>query len=378
MENHHDAPQAQELFHGKPLVSAANSPLELNIPYVVKGLLYAEEISLLVGPPNIGKSSVVASIAASVSTGRALGEMRVKRAAVLYVAAEDPRGIRARAYGFFKTHAADIAHFDIYGWPVDLSNAQQMGKFTDAAKKYAEARTAERMLIVFDTLNLCIGDSDENNAGDMSRVITNARKLAKHTGAHVMFVHHTALADETRARGSSAMHGNVDTHLILRKVQDQGEDAFLFLTAKKVRSEKKGNPLVFKLDSFEVGTDGDGDVVTVPIALLTQPTSSLLARVKEAPKHGSEADGRAVEVLRVLTVLRAKSATSFHDAKVLAGMVGEAFETVRANPDSLRKAVRRAIDTLIGAGKAETDDKGGYRAVHSAAPQPERQHKTLH
>jgi hypothetical protein len=378
LENHYDTQEAQPLFLGKQLVSAANDPLDLNPPYVVKGLLYSREISLLVGPPNIGKSSVVSCIAASISAGRAFGELRVKRAAVLYVAAEDPRGIRARAYGFFQNHAADIVHFDIYGFPVDLSNAQQMAQFTDAAKQYAVGRNAERFLIVFDTLNLCIGDSDENNAGDMSRVITNTRRLAEHTDAHVMIVHHTAIADDSRARGSSAMHGNVDTHLILRKVEDKGEGAFLFLTQKKVRSAKKGNPLVYQIDSFEVGTDDDGDVFTVPIALHTEPTSSLLARAKEAPKPGGEAEARAMEVMRVLAVLRSKVPSAYHQPRVLYGMVGEGFEAIRANSDTLRKAVRRALDALLASAKVETDGNGGYRAALSADQKAGPQGKALH
>jgi hypothetical protein len=59
-------------------------------------------------------------------------------------------------------------------------------------------------------------------------------------------------------------------------------------------------------------------------------------------------------------------------------MVGEGFEGVRSNSDSLRKAVKRALDALIGAGKVETDDNGGYRAAHSAKPQPKPEEKTVH
>jgi hypothetical protein len=107
-------------------------------------------------------------------------------------------------------------------------------------------------------------------------------------------------------------------------------------------------------------------------------TSSLLAKVNEAVKPGGEGEGRIKEVSRVLRALRAKDPATFHEARTLYGMVGEGFEGVRSNSDSLRKAVRRALDALIDAGKAETDGSGGYRAANSANPQPKPEDKILH
>ncbi len=59
-------------------------------------------------------------------------------------------------------------------------------------------------------------------------------------------------------------------------------------------------------------------------------------------------------------------------------MVGEGFEGVRSNSDSLRKAVKRALEALISAGKAETDGNGGYRAANSSTRKSEAEDKTLH
>jgi hypothetical protein len=378
LENHHDAPQAQPHFLGKPLLSVAKFRPEINRPYLAKNLLLEAQVSLLVGPPNIGKSSVVAALAASISAGRALGQIAVKRAAVLYVAAEDPNGIAERGYGFFLNHAADISHFEIHGSPVDLTDEAEMKRFAGEAAIFARQRMAERMLIVFDTLNLCIGDGDENSSRDMSRVIGHAQRLARMTRAHVMIVHHTSLADNGRPRGSSAMHGNIDTMLVLRKVDGQGDSSFVLLSQEKQRSVPKGKPILFEIGSFFIGVDDEGERITVPIARPAEMTSSLLAKVNEAAKPGGEGEGRIKEVSRVLLALRAKDPDTFHEARTLCGMVGEGFEGVRSNPDSLRKAVKRALDALISAGKAETDGSGGYRARTSADPLPEPEDKTLH
>lgn len=378
MENHHNAPETQPLFLGKPLLSVAKFRPEINRPYLAKNLLLENQVSLLVGPPNIGKSSVVAALAARISTGRALGPIAVKRASVLYVAAEDPNGIAERGYGFFQNHAADIAEFEIFGSPVDLTDEGAMKRFADEAVLFIRQRRAERLLIVFDTLNLCIGDGDENSSRDMSRVIGHAQRLARMTRAHVMIVHHTSLADNGRPRGSSAMHGNIDTMLVLRKVDDQGDSSFVLLYQEKQRSVPKGKPILFEIGSFCIGVDDEGERITVPIARPAEMTSSLLAKVNEGVKPGGEGEARIREVSRVLLALRAKGPAKYHAARTLCGMVGEGFEGVRSNPDSLRKAVRRALDALVGAGKAETDGIGGYRASNSHSPQPEAEDKTLH
>lgn len=378
MENHHNAPEAQEYLFGQPLICATTFRPVINRPYLAKNLLLEKQVSLLVGPPNIGKSSVVGAIAACISTGRALGGMPVKRAAILYIAAEDPYGICERTYGYFQNHAGNIADFMVHGWPVDMSDEKVMKELAVEAVKFRERRAAERLMIVFDTLNLCIGDSDENSAKDMGRVIGHAQRLARYTGAHVMIVHHTSVADSGRPRGSSAVLGNIDTMLVLRKAEGSAHEALTLLVQEKQRSMEKGKPLLFEIGSLFIAKDDEGDRVTVPIARPAELTSSLLAKVSKTAKQGAEGEARTAEVSRVLLALRAKDSATFHEARVLSGMVGEAFEAVRSNPDSLRKAVKRALDALIGAGKAETDSSGGYRAAHSANAQPELEDKTLH
>lgn len=370
MQSQSLAPTAPGLFLGQPLLSATAFKINLNRNYLAKGLLLASQVSILVGPPNTGKSSVVACLAASISMGRAVGDTRVKRAAVLYVAAEDPNGIAERAYGFFQTDPTDLAHFYIHGFPVNLADEDEMKAFCTEARRLRRDVGAERLLIVFDTLNLCIGDGDENSARDMSRVIGNAQRLARATRAHVMIVHHTSAADAGRPRGSTAMHGNADTLLVLRRAEGEQGESLVLLTQEKQRSVQKGKPLVFSIAGLEVGEDEDGETITVPIARPSVSSSTLLPKVKEGRSGSSDGEARAAEMWRILTELRLKAPGQFYDAKNLGGMAGETFDALRANPDSLRKAVRRALDSLTGEGKVEAGE-GGFRAV-PAAPPPNR------
>lgn len=367
MQSQSLAPPEPGLFLGQRLLSAPAFKINLNRNYLAKGLLLASQVSILVGPPNTGKSSVVACLAASISMGRAVGETRVKRAAVLYVAAEDPNGIAERAYGYFQTEPTNLAHFYIHGFPVNLADEAEMKAFCGEARRLRREVDVANLLIVFDTLNLCIGDGDENSARDMSRVIGNAQRLARATRAHVMIVHHTSAADAGRPRGSTAMHGNADTLLVLRRAEGEQGESLVLLTQEKQRSVQKGKPLVFSITGLEVGEDEDGETITVPIARPSVSSSSLLPKVKEGRSSNSDGEARASEMWRILTELRLKAPGQFYDTKSLGGMAGESFEGLRTNPDSLRKAVRRALDTLTSEGKVEVGE-GGFRAALAGPP----------
>ncbi|RGP36866.1 AAA family ATPase [Pseudotabrizicola alkalilacus] len=363
-----DASTDEKTFLGVKLLSALHFELKLNRPYIVKNLLYEKQVSILAGPSNTGKSSIVVSIAAHVAMAHAFGEYRVKRTAVLYVAAEDPEGIRERSIGFKKADPLKLAVFEVFPERFNLADDGRVDSLIACSLAFKEHFGAERLMVVFDTLNLCIGDSDENSSRDMARVLANAQRIAAKTNAHVMLVHHTGNGETGRPRGSSAMSGNVDTVAILRKMENQGEDVpMVLITQEKQRSVPKGKALGFKIESLRMGDDDEGDPFTVPMAVPVIADSTLIA--KPTTKIGSESDIRSTEVLRVLRALFAKDAARFYEVREISGAVGEAFESVRSNADSLRKATRRSLDALIGAGKVEADGNGGFRVLANTPPQ---------
>jgi hypothetical protein len=356
-------------FLGVELIPALEFEIILNRPYIVKNFLYESQVSILAGPPNTGKSSIMASVAAHIANGQTFGESRVKRTAVLYVAAEDPYGIGARAAGFKKPNIPSPAVFEIFPDRFCLFDDERVSAFIQQCLVFKRDRRAERMLVVFDTLNLCIGDADENSSRDMSKVLANAQRIAAKTGAHVMLIHHTGNGETGRPRGSSTMSGNVDTIAILRRAQSEEGSPLVLLTQEKQRSVPKGKAMGFEIRSFFVGNDEDGDPVSVPMAYPVTADSSLIPKSKASGKQVGEGDSRTMEVLRVLCALRDRSPDMYHEAKDICGIVGEAFESVRNNQDSLRKAVARALKALVSSRQVEKREDGGFRATQLAQPE---------
>lgn len=331
--------------------------------YIVQRFLFPGEVSMFAGPSNLGKSAIVASIAAHVAMGRDFCGMRVSRAAILYVAAEAAKGVLKRAYPFLSRNAAKAAAFEVLDLAVDLSDPEQVRRFAEDAARFREFHGCESLLIVFDTLNLCIGDGDENSSRDTGRVMANAGFLAKTLHAHVLIVHHMGAGETSRPRGSTVLTANVDTGMTLHKADDSQPDGTVFIRVHKQREDEKPAPMAFRIRGFEIGENRHGEKSTVPWAVPYKPSSSLIEeeRAKPATKAGpTTGQRRAADLLRVLTTLHRQDDAKWHKAKDLGEMSGEPFNTIRDNPDTLRKKVKAALDSLVGEKKIEVSPEG-YR-----------------
>lgn len=358
---------------GTPLLSANLFKISRDRKYLIKGLLLAGQVSLLYGPPNTGKSAIIACLGAHVAMGQSCGGLRVRRAPVLYVAAEDPQGIAERASPYLAQCPFTACPFDILSRSIDLSDSAEITRFIADVRARQEAAGTDALLLVIDTLNLCIGEGDENSATTMGKVVGNAQRIARQTKAHVLIVHHTSAGDKSRPRGSTALDGNVDTLLMLRQVEGDHPNPVVALTMEKQRSVRKTGPIAFEISAYEAGLDSEGDPLTVPMAVPHEPGTPLFAQSSQGagPRNASASDPRLVDVVEVLRQLDRQHPGAWHEPRLIGQQVGSAFAAVRENADSLRKAVKRALDTLAVSGKVLTDSEGRFRAVPEPSMSPD-------
>lgn len=350
-------------FAGHQSKHISEISLNVNRPYLVKGLLLPKQISVLAAPPNTGKSCIVAALLAKIAQGHEFAGRRVRRSAVLYVGAEDPDGIAIRAEGHFATQEDKAtSEFLVLDRAIDMSNSAIANRFIADVEAYKKKTTSNRLIIVFDTLTLSIGNSDENSAGDMTVVMANARELAQRTGAHVMFVHHTSAADPKKARGSTALVGNPDTVLILKPVSK----ARVLMESAKQRSMTKSDDIGWEIVSVDYGVDDDGDLVTNPRADLVKDTTSWIdptpTRTGKSLSHA-----KVKEVMRTLgqlEVIAKKDGDPFvFSTKQIADHVGAPFDPEGMKPESLQKAVRIALNALVADGQVKLVGTQGYQIV---------------
>jgi hypothetical protein len=131
----------------------------------------------------------------------------------------------------------------------------------------ATVREAERKfgcmvgLVVIDTYakGIAANGGDEDKARDQNRAAANLRNVHARLDVHIALVGHTG-KDETRgARGSNAHIGDVDI-----MVQISG-DAIKTAEITKANDTPERVLARFKLESFELGRDDDGDAITTSI-----------------------------------------------------------------------------------------------------------------
>ncbi|NVJ64531.1 MAG: AAA family ATPase [Flavobacteriaceae bacterium] len=333
----------------------------INAPFVVKNLFKPGEVGMIAGAPGLGKSTITAAIAAHAAQGRDFGDLSVKNAVVIYYAAEDAYGVLCRAYSYVRDPAcADAPFYVVDGAPnlLDSETPETVARFVTSMM--AKHR-CEQALVVFDTLNRCIGEADENSSSAMGTVVGNAALIAKQANASVILVHHTGIGNPDRPRGSSAFHGNVDCLCLLNEAPQSGASKVVLLNAIKQKNAQELGPLPFKLASLEIGTDDEGYLVTVPMAVPMEPKS--FAKSTRAANDNrstpSKTEARRADIERVLFELGKTNQGAFFAPTQIAARSGSPFNDVR-NSDSLRVAVRRSLEALEKEGKAERSEEG-YR-----------------
>lgn len=347
--------QRPRILGQEPVSANAHQP-NPDPDYIVQRFLFPGEVSMFAGPSNLGKSAIVASIAAHVAMGRDFCGMRVSRAAILYVAAEAAKGVLKRAFPFLRQKSGKAAAFGVLDMPVDLSDPELVRRFAADAKAFRDYHGCDDLVVVFDTLNLCMGDGDENSSRDTGRVLANANYLAKTTNAHVLIVHHMGASETSRPRGSTTLTANVDTGFTLHKADESHPDGTVFIRVNKQREDEKPAPLAFKIKGFEIGYNRHGEKTTVPWAVPFKPDSSLIESqaIKSANKpEPTLASRRAKDLLRVLTHLHQQDGGDWHKRKEVGQMSGEPFNEIRQNSDTMRKQVNAALKALLSEGKIE-------------------------
>jgi len=197
-------------------------PAEFNekpAPYdmVIHGLI-AGQVGAIVAPGGTGKSIFALQLAVKVATGFASFSLPTAKSRVMYFAGEDPREVfQHRLYDMHlrqdvKRACGENLKIAVLDDPIFVTNKDVQDIIIDAAA----AAGGGFKFIIFDTLRM-FHELDENDAGAMNRVIVCFKRIARETGAAVIFIHHSSKAaamggqgdQQQAARGSSVLTDNI-------------------------------------------------------------------------------------------------------------------------------------------------------------------------
>ncbi len=238
-----------------------DAPFSLDSADLIHGLLLHGDVSVVYGPPNIGKSYWTLDLAAHIASNVPYrGKMRVEGGPVIYITLEGQRTFTNRLDAL-KKHKSLHAQAPLYYFnaPFSLLTEEDTESLVECIIKLSAQIGTPARLIVIDTLSRAMAGGDESSSVDMGKAIQAATTIKTITGAHVMLVHHTGKDEARGARGHSSLRGAVDTEIEINKNKDS---CVTFAHVKKQRDLGTIPPMAFTLKTVVLGLNNYGEKVT--------------------------------------------------------------------------------------------------------------------
>lgn len=133
--------------------------------------------------------------------------------AVVYIAGEGEWGYQQRVAAWCQHHRKDGGKLYICVGAVNLYDSADFGAFTDQITKH------EPVLVVVDTLAMCMTGANENDTRDMGLVIRACKGIQRQLGCAVAIVHHVNKGGVSE-RGSGALRGAADVMIKVSQLDD--------------------------------------------------------------------------------------------------------------------------------------------------------------
>jgi hypothetical protein len=194
---------------------ACDQALESGGEPLIAGLLDVGAMSVWYGESNVGKTFVMLNAAWHIAAGLDWAGMKVRRGAVVYVAAEGGGGIlkRLRALRARYPKVGEVP-LVVVPCPVDLGSKNADTKLLLELIREAEAVMGVKVeLVVIDTLSRALAGGNENDSSDMGHLVGNLDAIRVESKAHLAVVHHTGKDKLKGARGHSLLRAATDTEI---------------------------------------------------------------------------------------------------------------------------------------------------------------------
>ena len=342
-----DAPRRFEVVpahlfaHGKPP------------EWLVHGVIPQAEMGVIYGESGSGKTFAALDLVGAIARGAPWRGRHVRQGAVVYVCAEGAGGFRNRLKAYARHHEIELDALPI-GVVGDAPN--MMAKEDVKALLASIKAFASPAVIVLDTLAQTTAGANENSGEDMGRALAHAKALHKHTGALVLWVHHSGKDASRGARGWSGIKGALDVEIeVLRSENDR------VLTITKMKDGDDGAEFGFKLHRLVLAMDEHGEEVSSCVVEHNERSVRDVRRATAEPKGAN-----AVLVLKVARDLADLTDGGMSLTSLLSAVVNEmVFDEGEGRRDRRRELAVKAITSLQATGKLRVEQGKIYLQVEN-------------
>jgi hypothetical protein len=266
----HESLQAQHNLSSAPTEKARAIPLTFyddcgafaEKRSILKGIIARRETSAWIAPPGAGKSALLTEIAVHCAAQADWRGHRAKeRCGVVIFALERGDLFKRRLLVYRQRDELVGLPIGVADSVIDLLSSNCVEIIVSTVRAAEQRFACEVGLIVIDTYakGIAANGGDEDKARDQNRAAANLRNVHGQLDIHIALVGHTGKDESRGARGSNAHVGDVDV-----MVQISG-DAIKIAQVIKGNDQPERAIAQFKIETFELGHDEDGDPITTSI-----------------------------------------------------------------------------------------------------------------
>jgi hypothetical protein len=356
------------------------------VSWLIEGYIEQHTMALIFGDPASGKTFFAIDMACCVATGTDWQGNKVNKGAVFYIAGEGHNGLARRFMAWEQFNGVSLkgAPLFIAERSAQLFDAGHAKIITEAVQDLTDANGEKPCLIVIDTLARNFGGGDENSTKDMNLFIQHVDALKDRWKATALIIHHTGHADKNRARGAMALKGALDHEYHVQK-RDKN---LISIQSTKTKEGLEPAPLSFEISAVTLQHNDSADSIQGATLVKTG------GQMQNFGKKLSPQKQRAIDILQNCLIEKGEKRSARKGmAHVNCVTIGEYHEALKAGnltssdkPDSLSKAINRAINSLCDEGITasyggliwipdKSDTSGRTRL--SSLPLPDGQDKSL-
>lgn len=264
----------------------AINPHEPGCRWLVRSIWAQSTVGILAGSPRAGKTWLSLDLAVSIASGTpCLGTFPVERQGpvLLFLAEDAPEAARQRVEGICRHRGLAIADLDIH---LITAPALRLPLPEDTQKLFATVASIKPVLLVLDPFVRIHAGIDENNAGEVSRLLADLRLLQRTHEVSILVVHHLRKngsgSPGEALRGSGDLYAWTDSLATLRRPNgvlklaiEHRFDRAIDPVAVKLVTLPDGSCPHLEIDTSAPAPADTGDLAALVLDLLGKATAPM-------------------------------------------------------------------------------------------------------
>lgn len=229
------------------------------LSWIVKNLIPADATGIIFGQTGSYKSFIVIDLSLHIAHGLPWCGHKTTKGSVFFIAGEGGAGLYRRIEAWHKSRGLSPENGQLFvcPTPIALNEPENSNEVMLLIRQRAET-TGSPKLIVIDTLsqNFSGVENDSSDIADYMRTLIY--EIRKHfPSSSILLIHHTGHNNQDRMRGAYSLIANSDFVYKL-----EGSNFSSVLTAQKMKDSELPHPILFNLETIELGKDEDEEAIT--------------------------------------------------------------------------------------------------------------------